>query len=355
MNLPEKLDNTAAIKLWDELAMEKVRFPDLALNPNFFMFFQHEMGMVPQYILLYEKGEAAGLFPLVRDGSKFCSLPHLSYGGIYWMEGFKLRADHKGLVRQIIHTLLTEVSASGFYRYDFEDVNSLSGMLEVNVEIRGRIPFFGNTEAGKVAHYITLDSGYQDIAGSFSSNVNRKISRARKNGITVKCGGPELVPDFTRVYNCNIQRIGSPTLGERFFTSLAVQKDLNVEVFVAYLENKPVGGSFCMWYDGFYENTWFATLNQYNKYYTSYLLHAEMIKSAVEKNAQIYSLGRSTAGSGVQRYKLQWPVSEVPIYFSKTMIPGFSLKDQKWISKLWKYVPPIIADATGPYFAKKMY
>ena len=110
-----------------------------------------------------------------------------------------------------------------------------------------------------------------------------------------------------------------------------------------------------MWYDGYYENTWFSTLSKYNNLYTSYILHAEMIKSAILKKANIYSLGRSTKGSGVHQYKLQWPVEDKDLFFSRTFKEGFSLKDQRWLSAIWKHLPGFFVDAIGPFFAKRMY
>ena len=129
----------------------------------------------------------------------------------------------------------------------------------------------------------------------------------------------------------------------------------NVDVFVCYHDSKPIGGGFCMWYDGYYENTWFATLGKFNNLYPSYALHEAMIKKAIQRGAGIYSLGRSTKNSGVHKYKKQWPVIEKELFFSRTVTIGWSLKDQKWLSKIWSRLPKKLADSLGPFFAKRMY
>ena len=130
---------------------------------------------------------------------------------------------------------------------------------------------------------------------------------------------------------------------------------IEAQLFVAYLEDKPVGGAFVMWYDGYYENTWFSTLRQYNHLYTSYLLHWEMINHATHMDAKVYSMGRSTIGSGVHRYKSQWPAVEKEVYFNHSTAPSFQLKDQKWISAIWRRIPGFVADRLGPSVAERIY
>ncbi len=348
----EKLEDDQGRQLWEDFALNKPAHRDIGLNPAFFDLYSKHSGLTPYYLLLESVNQTVGLFPVVREGKKFCSLPHLSYGGVYWMSNFKYD-DEESIIKRITMALTDLCPERGFYRLIMDHLNN-SDTGKPDIEIRSRVPFFGEPDTPKVIHKIRLDhSG--DIASRFSSNVRRKIAKAEKTGVAVKKGGQELVPDFTKVYNRNIQRIGSPTLGERFFRAIAAQTDLNAEVFVAYLKGKPIGGSFSMRYDRYYENLWFATLSDYNKFYTSYLLHAEMIKSAIQHHSADYSLGRSTKDSGVFHYKQQWPVEEVPVYFSRSVRGGFSLKQQKWLSELWKYVPPPVADTIGPFFAKKMY
>ena len=148
---------------------------------------------------------------------------------------------------------------------------------------------------------------------------------------------------------------GSPTLGKQFFEALQTSPGIYSEMFVAYKDHLPVGAAFSMWYDGYYENTWFSTLTNYNAYYVSYLLHWEMIKSAADKKVHTYSMGRSSIGSGTHKYKMQWPTDEVYLYFS-TNCPGpAKVKKMIWASTAWKYLPAWFVDAIGPSIAKRIY
>jgi hypothetical protein len=66
-------------------------------------------------------------------------------------------------------------------------------------------------------------------------------------------------------------------------------------------------------------------------------------------------MGRSSIGSGVHSYKSQWPAREQEIYFSLNHPSGVGLKDQKWLTKVWKRMPKAIVDNLGPPIAKKIY
>jgi lipid II:glycine glycyltransferase (peptidoglycan interpeptide bridge formation enzyme) len=189
----------------------------------------------------------------------------------------------------------------------------------------------------------------------FKPDIRRKINKAIKSGITIKTGDKRLVKDFTSVYNRNMHRKGSPSLGWQFFEVLHSLPGVQSEIFVAYKESKPIGGAFAMWYNGYYENIWFSTRSKYNNIHVSYLLHWEMIKSAVDKKVEIYSMGRSSIGSGTHQYKLQWPTEEVFLFFS-TNCPGpAKIKKLMWAPKIWKHLPAGIVDRLGPAIAKRIY
>ena len=355
MHVLERLGENQAIEIWNKFVREKIRSRDLGLNPGFYSFYIRLPEFTPYYLILSEKGSTVALFPVVRDRQKFCSLPHLSYGGIYTTTSNEGNIDSGRLIPWMISLLKEESPPAGFYQCEIGKLLKRDENGQIEMEIRNRQPLFGQEETEKTVQMINLRGHEEDFLALLSSNVRRKIASARKKGVVVRKGGGELVADFTRVYNRNIQRLGSPTLGKHFFSFLTEIGNLNPELFVAYLDGRAVGGGFAMSYAGFYENTWFATLQSFNRFYISYLLHAEMIKSAIEKKADIYSLGRSTQGGGVHQYKLQWPVSEVPVYFSNNRQKKFRLKDQQWLTEIWKILPHVIADGLGPYFARKVY
>ena len=351
----EKLDISPAKETWRQFAASRARHPDIGLNPAWYDFYAGEPDMEPFYILLYRGNEAIGLLPLVRIGRKFCSLPHLSYGGIYLTAESGKPGNTESMLIHITGELERSKAIRGFYKFEVANEETTKSLASFDIEIRGETPYFGKRETEKVLQYIPLREMEGEFSDMVSSNIRRKVSKAVRNGVVVKKGGAEMVPDFAKVYNRNIHRIGSPTLGLKFFKRLAQTTDLNVEVFIAYMGGIAVGGAFSLWFAGYYENLWFATLNEYNKYYVSYLLHDQMIQSARELNSDYYSLGRTTRGGGVHRFKSQWPVRDREIYFSKNKSPMIGLKGQRWLSSVWRQLPPFLVDGLGPYFAQRMY
>lgn len=338
---------------WHALAMDNTEELTIGHIPALFDFFTGKLKLPAYYFILMHEGAAAGLLPLVRTGKSFISLPHFSYGGILWKKGLQGIYRDEKVIEQIAGHIRTEKLASGFYLAETD--GRTAGKLKIDAEVRGLQPLFGTLSASKVVHCLELDTDKEHIFRSFSPNLRRKINKSCKNGLTVRSGGTELLDDFVHVYNRNMHRIGSPSLGKGFFGALLAAVERHARLFVVYKERIPAGGAFAMWYDGYYENTWFSTLHEFNSLYTSYMLHWEMIGHASQLQAKIYSMGRSTKGSGVDNYKSQWPVQTRDVYFSTSTKKAFSLKDQHWMTLVWKRLPAVVVDSLGPLVAQRIY
>ena len=349
----QHLELQKAIAQWNTLALKCSPPATIAFHPGLFHFYTTFLSLSPYYFILYENGKTSGLFPVVRTGNSFISMPHFSGGGILWLEETKTGFNDQEIILQIIGQLKEENLSPGFYGMTIPEGNTIHGKLP-RVEIRNLSPLFGEKETNKAVCLIRLKTNEEEQFKQFDSNLRRKINKAAKNGIEVRKGKMDLLKDFSRVYNRNMHRIGSPTLGKAFFKAL-LENIPETMLFVACLNDKPVGGSFVMWYGGYAENTWFSTVEKYNRFYTSYLLHWETIKWAIANGMHTYSLGRSTLGSGTHNYKLQWPVEVQPLYFNRNFKSKLSLKDQQWATKVWKKLPEFLVDAIGPSIAKRVY
>lgn len=349
----QPLDKQTAAAQWNTLALKAPSRVTIAFHPELFHFYTTFLSLSPYYFILYFNGEPAGLFPVVKTGNLFISMPHLSNGGILWLEETEPRLTEQEIILRTIEKLKKENLSPGFYRFNIQEDNKILEKLPP-VEIRNHYPLFGEKEKNKAVCLTHLKIDEKEQFKKFDSNLRRKINKAIKNGIKIQSGKMALLDDFSHVYNRNMHRIGSPTLGKSFFKAL-LDSIAETILFVAYLNDKPIGGSFVMWYGGYAENTWFSTVEKYNKLYTSYLLHWETIRWAIENGVQTYSLGRSTIDSGTHNYKLQWPVEVQPLYFSRNFKSRWSLKDQKWATKIWKVLPPVLVDSLGPVIARRIY
>ena len=347
----QHLNLQKATTQWNTLALEVSPRATIAFHPGLFHFYTPFLS--PYYFILYANGKPAGLFPVVKTGHSFVSVPHFSGGGILWLKETKTQLEEKDIILWIIEKLKRENLSPGFYQINVPEDKGIQEK-HTRLEIRDHHPLFGEKETDKAACLIHLKTDENEQFKQFDSNLRRKINKASRNGIKVRKGRMELLNDFSKVYNRNMHRIGSPTLGKSFFQALLDSIPETI-LLVAYLNGKPIGGSFVMWYDDYAENTWFSTLEKYNRLYTSYLLHWETIRWAIDKGIRIYSMGRSTIGSGTHNYKLQWPVEVQPLYFNRNFKSKISLKDQKWATKIWKVLPGFFVDALGPVVARRIY
>lgn len=161
----------------------------------------------------------------------------------------------------------------------------------------------------KTASWLHLGEGYHPAAA-----LRKKIEKAAEHQYVVLRGGLELLAPFWIVYAKHLHQLGSLPLPQRFFESLLKGFEEGfAEVFLLEHQGKIVGGAINLMVNGFYENAWFATTPQAQRRHASYWLHYQMIQRAMHLQADIYSFGRSTTGSGVHQFKRQWKTKDVPL------------------------------------------
>ncbi|MDZ7775737.1 MAG: peptidoglycan bridge formation glycyltransferase FemA/FemB family protein [Bacteroidales bacterium] len=148
-------------------------------------------------------------------------------------------------------------------------------------------------------------------------------------------------------------------LPKKFILSLLNDYDdgnkCRARLFVVYNKKKAIGASLLLGANNSDENLLFASLSEYNRMYTSYLLHWAMISYSIKKNANVYSFGRSTKDSGVHIYKKQWNTIELPVYWSYSHPLKKSIRDMKYLAGLYRMIPFSIAKKIGPWFAGRIY
>lgn len=285
------------------------------------------------------KDPLGGTLPWVDTGREIISLPHFSYGSR--QDGVYDNNQYDNLV-SILQTL--------------EQLHK-----QTRNKFQLRIPFLSNVEeTPKVSSWLELKSPLYHNCLTLPGNLGRKIRKAHQEGLRVRHGGLELLESFFKVYEQRLHEIGSAALPLIFFKNLLERypdQTLKADalVFIVSLNAEVIGGAFCLKYGVFIENTWFATLARYQKFYTSYLLHAAMIEYAASSGCTIYSFGRSTRNSGVHRFKKQWGAEDVALYWIQVPEPKLSLRNFPGLLKIWKHVPLSIARPINPWLATRFY
>lgn len=285
------------------------------------------------------KDPLGGPVAWVDTGREIVSLPHFSYGA--WPDGI----TDGNLLKNL--SILRE--------------NIRQLQLHTGKKYQWRIPAFSDQEeTTKVCSWLELKRPWYNSHLSWPGNLGRKIRKAFDEGLRVREGGRELLEMFYKVYELRLHEIGSAALPLIFFKNLlesypdsALKAD--ARIFIVTRNAETLGGAFCLKYDTFIENTWFATLARYQKLYTSYLLHAAMIEYAANSGCKVYSFGRSTRNSGVHRFKKQWGTEDVALYWIQIPEPKISLRNFPGLLKLWKNVPLGIARSFNPWLASRFY
>jgi hypothetical protein len=275
----------------------------------------------------------------VDTGKEWISLPHFSYGYIpekHWHISFYHDNNQKMLI--------------------LKDINNIVGK-----RLQWRLPGIDSGSGLKVCPWLDLNRATSDIEG-WSGNLGRKIRRAIKAGLIAQQGGVELLPLFYRVYETRLHHLGSAALPLFFLKELLKNypdKSLNADARVYLVldsSRKVVGGAISLFFADFCENTWFATLPEYQNMYSSYILHAYMIKDAIERGCNIYSFGRSTRDSGTHMFKKQWGTTDIELHWLQYPKPkGIDLKNYPFLLNIWKKVPLPLARRFNPFLSKRFY
>ena len=358
---------STAMPLWNNFISSIPSITPFSFNPSLYNFYKKHYSWKPYYIMLTSKDEVCAIFPIVNTGKAWVSLPHFSYGGILYQEKCMETTES-----DITNTIITQITSSkltpGFYNYNFPLSTESGGGFPLRrgsgggsfIRTLTKTPNSNYTKTEKVTSLLILPSNKSDLLTILSQNIKRKINKAKKSQIIIKSGGLELLNDFYIVYSRNIYKLNSLNYGKDFIKDLFSTYEFgNIVIFVAYINNKPIGSSLLASYNGFYENMFFATSKESRKYYVSDLLHWEMISYSIKNNSLsnnktngVYSFGRSTINSGIHKYKSHWPITDHPIYHYSN-IPD--IKSQGWLQSVWSKIPYFISSPLGAKLIKHIY
>ena len=111
-----------------------------------------------------------------------------------------------------------------------------------------------------------------------------------------------------------------------------------------------------MSFKGIVENCWAATLWEYNKIYTPYLLYSELLRYSIRNGNKIFSFGRSSFDSGTLSFKKHWKPEIIPLIFNFSETHKKGLKGNKSLTNLYgKYVPEVLNNLVGKVVTKYIY
>ncbi|MDR0971324.1 MAG: aminoacyltransferase [Bacteroidales bacterium] len=220
--------------------------------------------------------------------------------------------------------------------------------LPKNYEIRDTSPHSNFSYTDKVIFTIS------PLSYKYPSNVKRKVNKSISNNVRVIYGeSPSLLRDFYKVYSKRMHKKGVPFVSIKHIEKLI--KTNCTKLFVAYYNNKPIGGATLnIISEKFFENEFFATLSSFNHFYPSYALHNSMIIYSKENGANTYSLSRTTKNSSVYKYKKHFKAEEIQLYWSSNKKER-NIRNNKFLFSLYKLIPYFIAKRIGNIIHKRIY
>ena len=285
--------------------------------------------------VVLERGDPVGYISCMSILGKLVSMPYFSYGGLLTKE-------------EEVETMYDEVLPQLATLLQTRKGRKLSYL------VRSQHPFGPYSYSTKVVSFLSLSD--PQSGNLIPARQAKKARKSEEAGCSFKFGGNELLPDFYRTYARNMFRLGSPVLSLRFFLYLLEEYEQgHCLLFVVYRQSKPIGASFLISYNGFFENTWFATLSDQNRYFPSSLLHREMIRYAAAHQGHTYSFGRSTVNSGVHTYKQRWGTSEIQTFWNTDTEVFAGLRKWNFLPRLWKVLPLSMANQLGPQISRYIY
>jgi FemAB-related protein (PEP-CTERM system-associated) len=323
------------------------RFVESCSGANFYMLYDwirinRDVLGHPSMALIAEEGDrVVGVLPMSRVtsplfGDIVASMPFVNLGGV--------AASDEEAQQALVSAARREADGTGC---DY-------------LELRGADPLEGfRSLSHKVSMTIELPSDPEELWTAFSSKHRTNVRRAYKNDFEIRSGGAELLGAFYGVMESGWRALGTPLYAREYFRAIMRAFGKNAEIFVAYREGTPVATALNGGFGGVVEGMWAAVHPAFHDLQPNYFLYWEMIRSACRDGFHRYHLGRSTKGSGAQRFKARWEASPTPLHWNYHLVRATSTPELnpdnprfQLAIRAWRGLPLPVTRVVGPALAR---
>jgi hypothetical protein len=298
----------------------------IAHNPSLGPILSKTFGYSNQNLSLTEHNEIIGVMPVVFFSNRAISMPHFSYGG------------------PIISTQKeSEVNIKSFLGSKKFEIRSFSKLSEHSYD-------------QKVSCILEVRESEEAQIMSFTSKLRYKLRKSEKIDYQISHGGVALLKDYYDLYSRKMLKFGSPPIGKVFFQNLLEEYAYGEpQITVIYNKDKAVAAAFSLSYLNFNEVCWSATDSDYDRDNIHARIFWEILKTSVAKKYKYFSFGRSTVDSNTYKFKKQWSPSELPIFYNYSEPTVKSIKEHKYLTKIWKHQPLVTSVYLGQLISKYLY
>jgi FemAB-related protein (PEP-CTERM system-associated) len=214
------------------------------------------------------------------------------------------------------------------------------------------------TSEHKVSMTVDLDPNPEVLWAAFKTDHRRDIRRAAKNGLTVGCGGAELLDPFYAVMSESWRDIGTPIYAKSYFRRIIEEFPGAIRICLVSAGDEPAAAAFYGLHGKTAEGMWLGSRMKFRKQMAAYLLYWETIKDTCERGLERYHLGRSSNDSGGESHKRKWNAYTTQLYWqyilgTKRQMPALNVDNPRYRLAIaaWRKLPIAATQRLGPFIA----
>lgn len=289
-------------------------------------------------------GVIEGVLPLARLSSRLfgdflVSLPYFNYGGAVATDTY---------VRDVLEREAEELASwLGASHVEFRDHSARDDGTPARMDKITRVRALPDTE----------DELWREIG----SKVRAQVKKPLRSGAEVAVGGVERLDEFYTVFARNMRDLGTPVYTRRLFEIVCRYMGSDASVVVVHLDGRPAAAAVLLRHGDSMEIPWASSLREHNRIGVNMLLYWEVLAHAIRTGCRRFDFGRSTAGSGTDRFKRQWGGESVQLYWhywlrSGDEPPRLNHDNPRYrlATTVWKRLPLVVANRLGPRIVRNL-
>ena len=296
------------------------------------------------YLMAEDKQKIVGILPLFVQnswllGKWVSSMPLLQGGGII--------ADNQEAAELLLREAFSVTDRSGAKYLELRGTSGNAPRLTPRTD--------------KVRAVLHISTDTPGMLRNLDPKVRTSIRKAEKSGFTIEFGGMELLDNFYSVFCENMRDLGTPVYERRFFQSILTRFPHESFIAIVRLQETPVACCFLLGFRHTIESVWAASVRKYLPLKPNVFLHWNAFSFAAQRGYTVFDFGRSTKGSGVHQYKMQWGSEEIPLdwtYWSpkNKQVTGLDRHNPKlqFAVNAWRRLPLPIANRIGPVLVRHL-
>ena len=311
----------------------------IGADPRWLAVLADGLGHVPYGLEARRGVQLCGLLPLalVRGplfGKFLLSLPFVSSCGVL--------ADDDEASRALVARAVALADELGVKHLELRSEEPLANSSLVD------------SPARKVLMRRPLPATSEGLWKELHSKVRNQIRKGEKQSFEVEWGQADQLDSFYQVFSRNMRDLGTPVFGRRLFVAIGEHFGSDAEYCVVRLTGKPVAAALLIHGRQITEVPCASALREFNATNANMFLYWQLLQRAIARGSTTFDFGRSTAGSGTERFKSQWDAVASPAawqsYFRHRRKADLRKESPLFaaLSRAWQFLPVSVAELLGP-------